>query len=88
MWDDVTPAPIKRELQIKGNHTILRISPAQNDQEELWQWFDLSFGKHSRRSYEECQQHWPREALARAREILDEFERQLDLEETDAQLDK
>lgn len=41
---------------------------------EQWQHFALSFGSHSEASHEECLENWPREAIARARKVLDDFE--------------
>ena len=45
---------------------------------EWWQFFIMDFGSHSNASREECLKTWPREAIARARKALDEFENLLE----------
>lgn len=58
----------------------VRMSVSAAKDEKQWQFFVLDFGTHSNASHEECLKTWPREAIARARKELDEFENLLDEE--------
>ena len=41
-----------------------------------WQYLAMSFGAHSNESHDACCVTWPAEAIARARKLLDELEKQ------------
>ena len=56
----------------------VRIAVSAAKDEKQWQFFIVDFGTHSNASHEECLKTWPREAIARARKTLDEFENLLE----------
>jgi len=64
-WE-ITSGPIKLSVRHSANV------------DKTWQWLSLDFGYHSENSMAECMQTWPREAIAKARAKLDEFEEFLD----------
>jgi hypothetical protein len=53
------------------------LSVRPSDRSEQWQFFSLTFGRHSAARHEGCLHTWPHEAIDRARKALDEFEEQL-----------
>ncbi len=73
----VTPTS-KHVLQYGDVRLSVYFGPDGNGQ--LWQYCTVSFGEHSDRTIEECCEEWPREAIAKARAVLDELEAKLDEE--------
>ena len=60
-------------------HEQLRLSVSpSNASGKMWQWLELRFGSHSTSRHEECLATWPREAIAKARAAIDEFEARLE----------
>ena len=47
------------------------------DSPDQWSFFELALGMSSSKTHAECLKTWPREALALARQALDEFEQYL-----------
>lgn len=78
-WIVETIEQPRQRLELKNADDTLRvsISPAHDHPAEHFQFLLLSFGSHTSREIGESQASWPSEAIAKARQILDEFEREL-----------
>ena len=70
-WESKTPEP---HCELDHGALRLQVSPAQHRGDEQWQHCSISFGRFSNVTMEDCCQTWPREAIAEARRILNEFE--------------
>lgn len=81
-WKNETPKPPKSKAVIDAGLIRLTVSESV-DGPERWQFFSLDFGDLSEASHEECLRTWPREAIARARKALDEFEANLNKGESE-----
>lgn len=73
-WEQTPPASRPRvQLNTKPCFSVTVADHATH----RWQHFLLEFGSHSLESNEQCQQTWPREAIAEARRRLDDLESRL-----------
>ena len=64
-----------RERRVVMRHGVHMQLAVEYDDAESWQHFSLSFGVFAKdRTFSECLESWPREAIAEARRRLDEFE--------------
>ena len=75
-WKTEVPEPRALRSEMNYKNLTLSISPANHHghPDELWQWISLSLGEHREASMGACQETWPKEAIALARKLLDEFE--------------
>lgn len=65
----------KQTTTIETKDALLTISGDGDGRQ--WQHFLLSFGVHADASHDACVHEWPREAIHRARRMLDEMEKEL-----------
>ncbi len=80
-WETVSPKPQPKTLphsRIKVGEVRLSVTEGLGgeDNNRQWQYFDLSFGEFSNESHDACCVTWPKEAIAKARKLLDELEKQ------------
>ena len=73
MWTKYDPQKRPRRELITGPVT-LTIGPHWSDDQRTQQQFSLYLVRDTVRPEEECLAEWPREAIAQARQTLDEFE--------------
>ena len=79
MWKSPEQPKIPaREANIRQGEFFLNLE--EQDGGEVWQYVMWSTGKHSRNAFEECLSTWPREAIAKCREALNELEAKLENE--------
>ena len=77
-WETRKTIPAPDESVIESGPIRVAVSPAYNNHSLRWQYFTVTLGHHSGASHAECLQTWPREAIAKARAALDEFEAELE----------
>ena len=75
-WDIEIPEPQPKERSTIRCGPIM-LSVSSHDVDTIWQFISLSLGTFSSASQRECEKSWPVEAIALAREALDEFESKL-----------
>ena len=81
--DRPNPAPMPRVTMKLGDVSV-SVSPAHGNSSERWCYVAVATGEHTAASMDECQESWPRKALAMARAQLDAFEEALNEEEAAA----
>lgn len=77
MWKSAPPPPPTADQVINHGPIKLSVGPSDGQPHIMWQFFTMSFGKHSNATQEECLALWPTEAIHRARQALDQLEKEL-----------
>lgn len=77
-WKVTEPVVRKPTKQISYKGITLDVGENERDSSMEWCWFMMSFGSNKPSSNPNNADEWSREAIARARALLDEFERRLD----------
>ena len=73
------PPPARRPHDVLESGPIrLSVSDAEGNPTLRWQYFTLTLGYHTPATQESCVKNWPREAIAKARAALYEFEATLE----------
>lgn len=73
MWTQTEiTAPVVRH-EIRTDAAWLTVD-APNYEGKIWQYLNINAGAWTTRSTEDCLANWPREAIARIRQALDELE--------------
>ena len=80
-WRDTTLNPIAVKRTSKIEHKKIRLAVDDHTNGKRWMFLDMAFGDFSEDSYESCQAFWPSDAIAKARQMLDELEAELAKEE-------
>ena len=73
MWN-TQPTQVRPRHEISTGPICLTIGPHWSDEKRTQQQFSLYLVRETSRSEEECLAEWPRESIAQARMVLDEFE--------------
>uniref|UniRef100_A0A6M3L6S1 Uncharacterized protein n=1 Tax=viral metagenome TaxID=1070528 RepID=A0A6M3L6S1_9ZZZZ len=79
-WRTKTP-PARPYDVLESGPVRLSISDAEGNPSLRWKYCTLTLGYHTSANYEKCLRDWPREALAKARAALDQFEAEIGGEE-------
>ena len=74
MWKSAPPRPHVAHSEIRSGPVSLSVIALADTDPRQWQFLSLTFGRHSTAPHTECLETWPREALALARQALDECE--------------
>ena len=82
-WYETTPQPrvAEWEYDTGSDYMTLRVSPREDAAGEWYLYFTAYVGETSRADAETCRRDWPRDAIAKMRQMLDDLETKLDREE-------